>query len=88
MSAQAAERRLAAIVFTDLVDSTALMARSEEAGLRAKRRHRELVQAQVVSYRGEFIEAPGDETLSIFGNALDAVNCALGIEVASEGEDF
>ncbi len=55
------ERRLAAILFTDLVDSTALMARSEEEGLRAKRRHRELVKGQVASYRGEFIEAPGDE---------------------------
>ena len=47
------ERRLAAIMFTDLVGSTALMARSEEAGLWAKRRHRELVQGQVASYRGE-----------------------------------
>ena len=82
------ERRLVAILFTDLVDSTALMARSEEDGLRAKRRHRELVQGQIASYRGEFIEAPGDETLSIFGNALAAVNCALGIEAAAEGEDF
>ena len=84
----APERRLAAILFTDMVGSTALMAESEEAGLRAKRRHRELVQGQVASYRGEFIEAPGDESLSIFGNALDAVNCALGIEAAAEGEDF
>ncbi len=32
------ERRLAAILFTDLVGSTALMARSEEAGLRASAR--------------------------------------------------
>lgn len=85
---EASGRRLAAILFTDLVGSTALMAESEEAGLRAKRRHRELVRERVSRYRGEFIEAPGDETLSIFGSALDAVNCALAIEGALASESF
>jgi len=33
------ERRLAAILFTDIVGYTALMAESEEKGLRAKERH-------------------------------------------------
>ncbi len=88
MSPQSAERRLAAILFTDLVGSTALMARSEEAGLRAKRRHRELVRAQVESFHGDFIEAPGDETLSIFSSALDAVSCGLAIEESTHDEDF
>ena len=83
-----AERRLAAILFTDMVGSTALMARNEEEGLQAKRRHRELVQAEVTLYRGEFIEAVGDETLSIFGSALEAATCALAIASATEREDF
>ena len=83
-----AERRLAAILFTDMVGSTALMARNEEEGLRAKRWHRELVQAEVTRYRGEFIEAAGDETLTIFGSALDAATCALAIASATEREDF
>ena len=34
------ERRLAAIMFTDIVGNTALMAESEEKGLRARERHR------------------------------------------------
>ena len=80
MAEERVQRRLAAILFTDLVGSTELMARSEEAGLRAKRRHRQLVREQVERFRGDFIEAPGDETLSIFHSALDAVSCALGIE--------
>jgi TolB-like protein/class 3 adenylate cyclase len=82
------ERRLAAILFTDLVDSTALMAQSEEAALRVKQRHRELVREQVEQLRGEFIEAPGDETLSIFRSARDAVDCALAIEAATFEEEF
>ncbi len=36
-------RRLAAIMFTDIVGYTALMAESEEKGLRARERHRSLV---------------------------------------------
>ena len=61
------QRRLAAIMFTDIVGSTALMAKSEPVALRAKQRHRTLVRTQVDRYHGEFIEAPGDETL--FGSA-------------------
>jgi adenylate cyclase len=83
-----AERRLAAIMFTDLVGSTALMAQSEEAGLRAKRRHRELVKEQVARYGGEFIESKADETLSIFASALEAANCALAVQHAPRDDDF
>ena len=88
MGPQSGERRLAAILFTDLVGSTALMARSEDAGLRAKRRHRELVREQVELFRGDFVEAPGDETLSIFHSAWDAVSCALAIEASTDDQDF
>ena len=38
------ERRVAAIMFTDIVGYTALMAESEENGLRARERHRALVR--------------------------------------------
>ncbi len=57
------ERRLAAILFTDIVGSTAVTARSESAGLELRDRHRELVRTQVTRYHGRFIEAPGDSAL-------------------------
>ncbi len=41
------ERRLAAIMFTDIVGYTALMAENEEKGLRARERHRALVRPLV-----------------------------------------
>ncbi len=82
----ATERRLAAIMFTDIVGYTALMAESEEKGLRARARHRQLVRPLVEQYHGESIEARGDESLSTFPTALDAVNCALAIEAAA-GDD-
>ena len=74
------ERRLAAIMFTDIVGYTALMAESEQEGLRARERHRQLVRPLVEQYHGVAIEARGDESLSVFPTALDAVNCALAIE--------
>ncbi len=80
------ERRLAAIMFTDIVGYTALMAESEEKGLRVRERHRALVRPLVERYHGESIEARGDESLSTFPTALDAVNCALAIEAAARDD--
>ncbi len=80
MASQSVERRLAAIMFTDIVGFTALMAESEAKGLRAKEQHRALVRPLVERYHGECIEARGDESLSVFPSTLDAVNCALAVE--------
>lgn len=74
------ERRLAAILFTDIVGYTTLMGRDEAAGRRVRERHESLVRSLVPSHRGRWIEARGDESLSIFPSALDAVNCAVAIQ--------
>ncbi len=79
-------RRLAAIMFTDVVGFTALMAESEERGLRVRARHRELVGPLVRRYGGEPLEIRGDECLSVFASALDAVNCGLAIEAGTASE--
>ena len=63
-----------------------LMAESEERGLRV--RHRAVVRPLVEKYRGESIEARGDESLSVFPTALDAVNCALAIEIELRDSEF
>ncbi len=77
MPPEAAERRLAAIMFTDIVGYTALMAESEEKGLRIRKRHREVLRPLVERFHGEWVQDVGDESLSCFQSALDAVNCAL-----------
>jgi adenylate cyclase len=73
-------RRLAAILFTDVVGYTALMGRDEAAARRVRARHEALVRDQVGRYHGEWIEEKGDESLSVFPSALQAVNCALAIQ--------
>ncbi len=73
-------------MFTDIVGYTALMAESEERGLRARERHRALVRPLVEKYHGEWIEETGDESLSNFHSAVDAVNCALAVQTELESD--
>ena len=81
-----AERKLAAIMFTDIAGYTALMAESEERGLLARERHRELVRPLVETHHGEWIESPGDESLSTFPSALEAVKCGIAIQARLQDE--
>ncbi len=60
MPPEAVERRLAAIMFTDIVGYTALMAQDEEAGRRARDRHEAVVRPMVERYHGEWVERTGD----------------------------
>ncbi len=83
---EALDRRLAAILFTDVVGYTALMAADEERGLRVRERHRTLVLPVVERHRGEPIEMRGDECLAVFPSALDAVRCALALQDELEDE--
>jgi len=75
-------RKLAAVMFSDIVGYTALMARDEERGLRVRDQHRRLLADRVSAHGGARIDETGDETLSTFDSALDAVACALDIQAA------
>ncbi len=52
------ERRLAAIMFTDIVGYTALMAESEEKGHRVRERQGEVLRPLVEQYGGEWVAPP------------------------------
>ncbi len=80
------DRKLAAIMFTDIVGYTALMARDEEAARRARTRHEAVVRPMVERYHGQWLERTGDETLSSFASALDAVSCALTVQAELDGD--
>ena len=74
------ERRLAAILFTDVVGYSTLMGRDEAAARRVRTRHESLVREQITRYDGQWIEEKGDESLSVFPSAVQAVGCALAIQ--------
>ncbi len=85
MEPEGAGRRLAAIMFTDIVGYTALMAESEQRGHRVRERQARVLRPLVEQY-GDWVQQVGDETLASFASATDAVNCALSIQRALEGE--
>ena len=80
MAPTGTERRLAAIMFTDIVGYTALMAESEQRGLEARQRHRAVLEARARGYGGEVVDENGDELVLSFASAVDAVNCALAVQ--------
>ncbi|MDW3652760.1 MAG: adenylate/guanylate cyclase domain-containing protein [Bacteroidia bacterium] len=73
-------RKLASIMFTDIVGYTKLMQTSESAAIKLRNRHREVFDSFHESYRGRIIQYYGDGTLSIFESAVDAVRCAIEIQ--------
>lgn len=75
-------RRIAAIMFTDIVGYTALMQKDEEAAVRIRVRHREVFQQLHRPHDGEIIQYYGDGTLSIFKSAINAATCAHEIQMA------
>ena len=70
-------RKLAAIMFTDLVGSTSLMGDDEQRAIAVVERSRVLIRSQVEAHGGRCLEHEGDGTLSVFPSAVEAVRCAL-----------
>ena len=78
------DRRLVAVMFTDVVGYTALMQRDEEAAKAVRSRHRRVVQNAAAEHGGEVVQLAddyvGDGSLSIFESALAAVRAAIEIQ--------
>ena len=79
-------RKLAAIVFSDVVAYAAQMAASESAGLRLRERHREVWGAAAESHGGTVVDENGDELVLLFDSAVDAVRAALAVLAAIREE--
>lgn len=81
-------RRLAAIMFTDMVGFTALTQRDEAAALHLLQRHHQVLRPFFRRFRGREIKTIGDSFLVEFDSALDATNCAIEIQRSlHESED-
>lgn len=74
------KRRIAAIMFTDIVGYTAMMQKDETAAVKMRTRHREVFRKLHQSHDGEIIQYYGDGTLSVFQSAITAANCAIEIQ--------
>lgn len=73
------ERRLAAIMFTDIVGYTALMGENEKKALSLLEKNRKLHQSLIEHYHGMILKEMGDGMLAVFNSASEAVHCAQEI---------
>jgi adenylate cyclase len=75
-------RRLAAIMFTDMVGFSALAQRDEALALELLEEHRTLLRPSFLKHQGHEIKTMGDGFLVEFASAVAAVNCAVEIQEA------
>jgi adenylate cyclase len=85
------QRRLAAILATDVVGYSALMERAEEATYAEfERLKRDLIEPSLSRHEGRLIRTTGDGALAEFASPLAATRCALEIQdhLASSGSSL
>jgi len=82
-------RKLAAIVFTDIVGFTKLSAGNEPAALSLLEKQRDLLKPIVEKHGGSWLKEIGDGLLLSFETTNEAVHCAIEMQqVVKEVENL
>ena len=79
-TSSAEQRRLAAIMFTDMVGFSRQMGSNEAHTLRLLDLHNQIIQHAVVAHYGTVIKTVGDAFLVDFPSVVHAVQCAQQIQ--------
>ena len=74
------ERRLVAVMFTDIVGFTSLAQEDEHAALDLLDRHRKLIRPVFAKHAGHEVKTMGDAFLVQFPSALEATLCAIDVQ--------
>ena len=74
------DRRLVAVMFTDMVGYTALMQADERLGLDKRDRYMRALESHHEAFGGTIVQRLGDGSLSMFPSSLDAVLAAIAIQ--------
>ena len=82
-------RKLAAILFSDIVDCTKTISENESLGLEYIREHSLIVNKNVEKFNGKLLKELGDGCLLIFDSTYDAIKFSNHIqEIINAQKDF
>jgi class 3 adenylate cyclase len=82
---QGVNRVLAAILSADIVGYTRLMARDEEGThARERRIKHDIINPAIAAHQGRVVKHTGDGFLAVFNSPIDAVRCAIAMQVQIE----
>src|SRR5690242_10625623 len=87
MSGPGEQRKLAAIMFTDMVGYSALSQRDSKLAVELLEEHREILREIFPKFNGAEIKTIGDAFLVEFNSALEAAQCAIAIQRALAKRD-
>ena len=82
------ERKIAAIMFTDIVGYTITMSQSEKRALEMLRKKRKILKALIDNYNGKYVKEIGDGTLSYFDSGFNASSCAKELQKEISKKDL
>ena len=80
-------RKLAAIVFTDIVGFTELTAKNQSKASALLKQQRKIFQPIIHDYKGNWVKEVGDGLILTFDTITDAVNCCIKLQKTSKNID-
>jgi adenylate cyclase len=81
MTNQEVKRKLAAILSADVEGYSRLMGEDEVTTIRTLTEYKKAMTALITQHRGRVVDSPGDNLLAEFASVVDAVNCAVKIQL-------
>ena len=84
---EALDRRLVAVMFTDMVGYTALLQADEQAGLDKRERYVSALETHHDACGGTIVQRLGDGSMSMFPSSLAAVQAAVAIQQELAAQD-
>ncbi len=82
------QRRLMAIMFSDIVGYTAMMEKNEDDGKLKAQQYRTILEKKILTHDGAIIHHYGDGSLTTFKSSVEAVQCAKEVQMALKDFDI
>ena len=80
MKKSLSQKKLKAIVFTDMADFTQISAQDEDRALDLIQKQNDIIKPIVEKHNGEWLKEIGDGLLFSFDSSLEAVRCSIEIQ--------